>query len=252
MQLRPLHAARAVPGADVSESESQKAREAEGALAQASGLRPLKLDLGSGRRPREGFQGVDIAHLPGITRFDLTGGDKWPWLDDSVDELSSSHFIEHIAADYVSVVRKARGLRPEEEHAIALVERVSQDRLLFFFDEAFRVIKPDGLFHLAWPALQSTDAFRDPTHRRFIPLEMLYYLSAESRAQMGLEHYEVQCNWVIVGESVHLAGAGFDLPGFEDEGFGQGPRLPVDLNEHAHFWNVQREWRVTLQAKKQA
>jgi SAM-dependent methyltransferase len=201
----------------------------------------VKLDLGSGRRPREDFQGVDIASLPGITRFDLTIGDKWPWPDDSVDELSSSHFIEHIAADYVNVFKKLEN---------GNVVMVQQDRLLFFFDEAFRVIKPGGLFHLAWPALQSTDAFRDPTHRRFIPLETLYYLSAESRAQMGLEHYEARCNWVVA-DSARLNGEGFELALSEHaEGYLRGTTQLVSLDQHAHFWNMQREWRVTLRAEK--
>lgn len=231
-----------------------------------SELEPIRLDLGSGRRPREGFVGVDIARLDGITTFDLASGDKWPWKDGTVDELSSSHFIEHIAADYVEVVRarEARGMRPESEaggSALSpqasslkpqvLVERVLQDRLLFFFDEAFRVIKPGGLFHLACPALQSTDAFRDPTHRRFIPLEMLYYLSTESRAQMGLEHYETRCNWVIEPDSVRLAGEGFELALSEHaDGFLRGTTQLVSLDQHQHFWNILREWRVTLKAEK--
>lgn len=202
----------------------------------------VRLDLGSGRKPREGFIGVDIAKLDSIIQFDLTSGDKWPWKDDTVDELSSSHFIEHIAADYVSIVIQSNKLN---------VERRQQDRLLFFFDEAFRVIKPGGLFHLAWPALQSTDAFRDPTHRRFIPLEMLYYLSAESRAQMGLEHYEAKCNWIIEPDSVRLQGEGFDVTIIQThEGDSCNMGGLVNLDQHRHFWNVQREWRVTLRAEK--
>lgn len=207
----------------------------------------VRLDLGSGRKPREGFEGVDIAKLDGIIRFDLTGGDKWPWNDGTVDELSSSHFIEHIAADYVAVARATSPAAPK----VPGVELVLQDRLLFFFDEAFRVIKPGGLFHLAWPALQSTDAFRDPTHRRFIPLEMLYYLSAESRSQMSLEHYEAKCNWVIEPDSVRLQGEGFELALSEHaDGFLRGTTQFVSLDQHRHFWNMQREWRVTLRAEK--
>lgn len=187
---------------------------------------PLRLDLGSGARPREGFQGVDIAAIAGVFPCDLTSGQRWPWGSETVDELNSSHFIEHIGADYVEVMRRTES---------GNVLRVQQDRLLFFFDEAYRIIKPGGLFHLAWPALQSTDAFRDPTHRRFIPLEMLYYLSRESRHQMGLDHYEANCDWVVKPDSTFLQQTPEKLE----------PPLRYDL-----VWNVQKAWSVTLVAQK--
>lgn len=182
----------------------------------------LRLDLGSGAHPREGFTPVDREKVTCETVVcDLVSGDRWPWADSSVDELSSSHFIEHIPADEVWCVRSQQGS----------VVGYQKDRLLWFFDEAFRVIKPGGLFHLTWPALKSTDAFRDPTHRRFIPLEMLHYLSTEGRAAMGLQHYGATCNWVCQGAEVH---------GAADELASDGGRS----------WDVQRAYSVTLQAIK--
>lgn len=161
----------------------------------------LKLDLGSGPRPAEGFKGCDIA--PGQTdyTFDLCSGTKWPFPDSSVDELRSSHFIEHIDAGYVHrrsgpvskawVARKGGGA---EEIEIGLGPRI--DALLFFFDEAFRVAKPGAVFTVQWPALQSARAFQDPTHRRFIPAEMITYLSVDGRESMGVSHYGANCNWI--------------------------------------------------------
>jgi hypothetical protein len=139
----------------------------------------LKLDLGSGPRPAEGFLGVDV--VPGQTdyTFDLCSGEDWPFRIDSVDELRSSHFIEHIDAGYV---------RTKYDQRI--------DALLFFFDEAFRIAKPGAVFTVQWPALQSVRAFQDPTHRRFIPAEAITYLSREGRKAMGVEHYGATCNWV--------------------------------------------------------
>ena len=191
----------------------------------------MRLDLGAGGRPREGFLGVDVVQVtPETCRFDLICGSQWPWPDSSVDELASSHFIEHIPADYVEVMKRV------PNGGSFNILRAQQDRLLFFFDQAFRVIKPGGLFHLTWPALKSTDAFRDPTHRRFIPLEMLHYLSTSGRAAMGLEHYEATCNWVTLGDSlIHCESS-----------------VPVDdahdaINRH---WDVQKAFTVTLQAEK--
>jgi hypothetical protein len=139
---------------------------------------PRKLDLGSGPRPAEGYEGVDI--VPGVTThsFDLANGTPWPFADDSVGELRSCHFIEHVPMTYV-------GQR-------------NQDALLWFFDEAYRIAVDGATFTLQWPALQSVRAFQDPTHRRFIPAETLAYLSRENRRAMGLEHYRVSCNWVTL------------------------------------------------------
>lgn len=192
---------------------------------------PIRLDLGSGPRPREGFQGVDVAKLEGIVTFDLIRGDRWPWKDGEVDELSSSHFIEHIPADNLSIMRSRSGT--------ALVERVQQDRLLWFFDEAFRVIKPGGLFHLVWPALKSSDAFRDPTHRRFLPLEFTHYLSAAGRASMGLEHYETRCNWVSVDDTCLMHLDPHPLPG-----------AAWQAHEANRMWDVQKAFSITLRAEK--
>jgi len=145
---------------------------------------PLRLDLGSGPRPAPGFKGVDI--VPGQTdyTFDLCSGQKWPILESTVDELRSSHFIEHIDAGYV------------HPHIPGGMPGPRLDALLFFFDEAFRIAKPGAVFTVQWPALQSVRAFQDPTHRRFIPHTMIHYLSTEGRTGMGVSHYGATCNWV--------------------------------------------------------
>lgn len=190
----------------------------------------LKLDLGAGAHPRPGFTPVDrVAVTPDTLVTDLASGKLWPWKDSSVDELSSSHFIEHIPADEVEVHRNQD--YPESDatpaHLRTYTRRYYQDRLLFFFDEAFRVIKPEGIFYLTWPALQSTDAFRDPTHRRFIPLEMLHYLSRQGRKDMGIEHYEAVCNWTCTEATITGMG---EL---------ETPR-----------WNDHRAYTVALRAEK--
>jgi hypothetical protein len=154
----------------------------------APSARTLRLDLGSGPRPAEGFEGVDIA--PGVTNHcvNLCDGSRWPWASNSVDELRSSHFIEHVDAGYV--------LRcPDGMHTGKDCGRI--DALLWFFDEAFRIAKPNALFTVQWPALQNVRAFQDPTHRRFIPAEMITYLSREGREAMGVEQqYGATCNWI--------------------------------------------------------
>lgn len=143
---------------------------------------PLRLDLGSGPRPKEGFEGVDI--VPGVAKHcvDLSGGTPWPWPDNSVDELHSSHTIEHL--DDWSL------------HGVDGYPGGRVDVLYHFLDQAFRIAKPNAVFTVIWPALQSVRAFQDPTHRRFIPAESTIYWSIEGRKAMGQEHLGIKCNWV--------------------------------------------------------
>jgi hypothetical protein len=145
----------------------------------------MKLDLASGQNCRDGFEGVDCYACEGVKwKVDLVTGERWPWADSSVDELHCSHFIEHIPAEFITYGSGHR----------------RKDALFFFFDEAFRIIKPGGLFTIIWPNLKNVAAFQDPTHRRFLPLEFTHYLSREGREAMRVSHYNADCNWLAEGE----------------------------------------------------
>ena len=63
-----------------------------------SAAQPVRLDLGCGPNKREGFIGVDVLKFGGKVDviFDLGSGKKFPWKDDSVDEVHASHFVEHL------------------------------------------------------------------------------------------------------------------------------------------------------------
>lgn len=55
----------------------------------------MKLELGGGKKPRgEGFANVDIVESADVV-FDLRNR-PWPFADDSVTEIYSSHFLEHV------------------------------------------------------------------------------------------------------------------------------------------------------------
>lgn len=54
----------------------------------------MKLDIGSGNKPREGFTGVDLyADGKGIIKAPMNA---LPFEDETVDEIYSSHSLEHI------------------------------------------------------------------------------------------------------------------------------------------------------------
>lgn len=96
---------------------------------------PLRLDLGCGPRPRDGFEGVDALDFGQKHKLDLR--QSWPWADESVAEAHSSHFIEHL-----------------EGH-----ERVH------FFNELYRVLAWGGTAQIIAPHWSSDRAYGDPTHK---------------------------------------------------------------------------------------
>jgi predicted SAM-dependent methyltransferase len=98
--------------------------------------KPLKLDLGCGKNKREGFIGVDIIKFDGVDEeWDLK--ESWPWQDDSVDEVYSSHFVEHLTG----------------------LERVP------FFNELHRVLKKGANAQIITPDWSNACAYGDPTHQ---------------------------------------------------------------------------------------
>lgn len=97
----------------------------------------LKLDLGCGSKPKEGFLGVDIQDFgrSDITVFDLRL--DWKWEDSSVDEVYSNQFIEHLTAE----------------------------QRIHFANELYRVLKPEATAEIITPHYASGRAFGDLTHQ---------------------------------------------------------------------------------------
>lgn len=177
----------------------------------------LKLDLGSGQTPAEGFEGVDL-HAPNSKhKVHLWDGAAWPWADSSVDAFHCSHVIEHIDAAYLPNGR---------------------DALLFFFDEAWRCAKPGATFKVIWPALQSVRAFQDPTHRRYIPLQTMMYLDKNWREMNKLDHYLGACDWVMESGTPTCSVENSKKPDAVQQ------RLYIEA------WNFSDDFHVNLRARK--
>lgn len=96
----------------------------------------LKLDIGCGPNKRPGFIGADSIAFPGVDVVtDLRK--PWPWKDATVEEIHSSHCIEHFNS----------------------LERVH------FYNEMFRVMKVGAKATLVAPFWSSGRAYGDPTHK---------------------------------------------------------------------------------------
>jgi hypothetical protein len=150
----------------------------------------LKLDLGCGQSPREGFLGVDL-YSSAKYKVDLMKF-PWPWKNSSVEETWSNHFFEHVPGP----------------------TRIP------FMDELWRVLKPcgckgpcpegqnngtkfsvpcpipGGQAVFLFPYWSSVRAVQDPTHA-WPPLceNSFMYFNKIWREQRGLGHYLGKCDF---------------------------------------------------------
>src|SRR5258706_12468749 len=124
----------------------------------------LKLDLGCGPHPKEGFEGVDSLDFKQRYVVDLR--EKWPWKDGSVDEGHASHFVEHLTG----------------------FERVH------FVNELYRVLQKGGKCQIIVPHWASCRAYGDVTHQ-WPPVSefWFYYLSKEWR-KVNAPHDDIEFN----------------------------------------------------------
>jgi hypothetical protein len=159
---------------------------------------PLRLDIGCGKTTPEGWVGIDSINfgqkyvlnvveqrkdwyrqnhaylmgerddLPDVPRYKA-----WPFDDSSVDEVRSSHFVEHLTGE----------------------QRV------FFFSEMWRVMKKDATAQIITPNWSHSCAYGDPTHQ-WPPMSQWYplYLHKEWLVVNG-PHVAYTCHFdhVVAG-----------------------------------------------------
>ena len=138
---------------------------------------PIRLDLGCGNNPREGFIGVDQYKMDKVTTvLNVVANDskgnfkKWPWADNSVDEIHSSHFVEHLDYDRHN---------PERVH---------------FFNEAWRVLKPGAKMTVITPHWCSNRAWGDPTHASKPVSEMSFFYLKKDWRESQAPHTDKKWN----------------------------------------------------------
>lgn len=142
----------------------------------------IRLDLGCGKNKRQGFVGVDVVPFDNVdVVIDLSNG-KWPWEDESVDEVYSSHFVEHLEAG----------------------ERIH------FVNELYRVLKVGAKAQIIVPHWSSCRAYGDLTHK-WPPVSefWFFYLSKEWRKVNAPHNDKYVCDFDVTwgyGISEELVG----------------------------------------------
>lgn len=156
---------------------------------------PLRLDLGCGPNPREGFHGVDSIKFDKVgTVADLSKA--WPWENDSVAEVHCSHTLEHFE-------------RRERVH---------------FMNELYRVMQPGAKATLIVPHWNSNRAYGDMTHCWPPVSEMFfYYLSRDWRKQ-NAPH-----------DDSEFSPTGYNCNFVASWGYSMNPALAVRNAEHQQY-----------------
>lgn len=127
---------------------------------------PLKIDIGCGKSKQAGFIGVDSIAFEGV---DIVHDvrEPWPWQDDTVEEVHSSHFVEHLTGP----------------------ERVK------FWNELHRVMKKGATARIITPHWSHACAYGDPTHQ-WPPMSewAVYYLNKGWR-DVNAPHTALTCDF---------------------------------------------------------
>lgn len=128
----------------------------------------MKVDLGCGRRKKEGYIGVDSIDFPGVDFVFDAGSAIYPWNDGTVDEIYSCHMVEHLKAE-------------ERVHLV---------------NECHRVLKKGGLLYIQVPHWQSGRAYGDLTHQWPPVVDFwAYYLNKEWRDKFAPHSLEYTCDF---------------------------------------------------------
>ena len=70
----------------------------------------MKLNLGCGEKKRDGYVNVDVCGTPDVV-CDLNRF-PWDWTDNSIDEVTSSHWLEHVEDFERTILEIHRILKP--------------------------------------------------------------------------------------------------------------------------------------------
>lgn len=111
----------------------------------------MKLDLGSGPDPQEGYEGVDIIDYPEVAHTVDLFSYPWPWADSSVEAATTSHLVEHVP------------------------------NLVGFMGELWRVMEPDAQVFISHPYQFNVRAWQDPTHVRCLNEVSWFYFDSDWR-----------------------------------------------------------------------
>lgn len=108
----------------------------------------MKINIGSGLKRIDGYLNVD--HNPAVNPDIVLNIEnaEFPWPDNSIDAVIAHHILEHIGETFLK-----------------------------FMKELYRVCKNGAVIDIEVPHHRHENFYGDPTHKRFITVEMLKQFS---------------------------------------------------------------------------
>lgn len=98
----------------------------------------IKLDLGGGTTPQEGFINMDIRDLPSVDVVHDWEAIPWPFPDASLSLIMAGHVVEHVNPANFGFIK--------------------------WMNEAWRILKHGGQLMISTPFAGSMGYWSDPTH----------------------------------------------------------------------------------------
>ena len=139
----------------------------------------IRLNLGSGARPMEGWTNVDFYHPQADQKVDLFTF-PWPWADNSVDEVAMFHFLEHFPDPQPAILEVHRILKPggvfwvKVPHAHNSIAHSIGHKSHFTW-KTFQDMTSGILSWYLWPR---PELFREISYRCHVGLRVLDWLAS--------------------------------------------------------------------------
>ena len=159
------------------------------------------LDLACGaRKAGDEKIGIDAVYFTGVDYIMDLQVYPWPIDSGSVDELYSSHYVEHIkhdnvALDLVEIANRSNSWDEFKQGLNAESFLQPKDGFVKFMEEAYRILKPGGKFKVIVPYYANRRAFQDPTHVRFMAETSFGYLNKQWRQFANIPQYDINCDF---------------------------------------------------------
>ncbi len=160
----------------------------------------LSLNTESGPYPGE-ITWIDLDGNPTVNPDVLCvlGVDPIPLEDNSVDVALASHVIEHIGE-----IGKVEGW-------------------FYFWQELYRVLKPNGRVQFECPYFSSCWAWADPTHIRAISVETFIYLNQDAYTVGGsIPDYRPQFDFLLAQHALRADSGNAEIAAREEASFING------------------------------
>ena len=127
----------------------------------------MKLNLGCGYRPIEGYVNLDNRQLPGV---DVVAdcNERLPFEDNTFDEVKASDFLEHL----------------------------HNDKRIHIMEEIYGILKPNGIIDTFTPSTDGRGGDCDPTHYAFWnEVSFRYYMAGPCRDLYGIKALFEAIDW---------------------------------------------------------